>query len=472
MDRRDFLKRGALLAGALCLDFKSFAASTSGLSKPNLVIGVLSDVHVRTADDVPMLEKAFTRFRDEGVDGVIIAGDMADTGLERQMKQVADAWFRVFPKDKRPDGGHVERLFVYGNHDTEGQNYGAMDKFMTKEEQEKAKKTELIGDRKEYYWKKYYHETYSQIYMKEVKGYKFVGVHWYGWNGTPGIQEFLDKNRTKLQGSKPFFFFQHPHPKGTCSGPAAWGQDDGASTKALSDYPNCVAFSGHSHHNLQDERTIWQGAFTSVGTSSLSYTCGLGGRENMEECYNSQMPAVDESDGKQGMLMRVYDDRITLERIDFMYGLPLGDNWVIPLPAVGDAPLAFDKRADKAVAPQFAAADKVTVTRAKGKSRKGEEQMQTTVHFPAVLQSRTGVRAYDYEVTLEMQDYDVVREYCSKRVYSPHFYLGEAKDEGEVTCVFGESEVPKGRQIRFVVRPCECFGKRGKPISTDWAKAE
>ncbi len=471
MDRRHFLKGGALLASALCVDFKSLAAATAGTAeKPRLTIGVLSDIHVRTDDDLPILEKAFLHFRDKGVDGVIIAGDMADTGLERQMKQVAGTWFKVFPKDKLPNGNHVERLFVYGNHDIDGQDYGAMDKFLTKEEQAAARKTELIADHRESYWKKYFHETYEQIYIKDVKGYKFVGAQWYGWNGTPGIQEFLDKHRPQLVGNKPFFFFQHPHPKNTCSGPAAWGRDNGESTKALSDYPNCVAFSGHSHHNLQDERTIWQGAFTSVGTSSLSYTCGLGGRENVEEVYDTQMPIADETDGKQGLLMQVYGDRITLERIDFVYGLPLGDNWVIPL--TGEKPLTFDHRAAQAVAPQFASNDKVTVSRATGKSRKGTEQMQTTVHFPNVLKKRNGIRAYDFEVTLEMRDFDTIKPFCCKRVYSPHYYLGEAKDEGEVVCVFGEADVPKGRDFRFAVRPCECFGKKGNPIYSDWMNLE
>ncbi len=474
MDRRNFLKSGAMLAGAMCLDFKTFAATVGKMGSPNLVIGVLSDIHIRIPEDVTVLEKTFKYFRDRHVDGVLIAGDMADTGLERQMKLVADTWFRVFPKDKLPDGSHVERLFVYGNHDFEGQNYGEMDVFLTKEQQEQVKKTELINDHKAEYWKKYYHEKYQQIYMKDVKGYKFIGAHWGTWEGTPGIKEFLDKNHAKLVGTKPFFFFQHPHPKNTCSGPLAWGHDNGDSTKALSEYPNCVAFSGHSHHILNDERTIWQGAFTSVGTASLRYTYSFGGRENLyvngDPHEPSQMQRRDQDDGKQGMVMNVYDDKITLERHDFMYDKPLADNWIIPLPAPGDKPLSFEYRAEHAKVPQFAAGDKATVTRAMGKDRYGVEQMQTTVHFPNILQKRNGVRAFDFEVQLEMRVQDITEIFYTKRVMSPHFYSCEDMDEGEVFCVYGEHEVPKNRDFRFAVRPCECFGKKGDPIYTDWLK--
>ena len=86
-------------------------------------IGIVSDVHIRHAEHTEALEKTFRYFHDKGADGVIIAGDMADTGLERQLKAVAAAWYRVFPKDKASDGRRVEKLFVYGNHDVEGHHY-------------------------------------------------------------------------------------------------------------------------------------------------------------------------------------------------------------------------------------------------------------------------------------------------------------------------------------------------------------
>jgi hypothetical protein len=79
----------------------------------------------------------------------------------------------------------------------------------------------------------------------------------------------MAKDGKKIDPSLPFFYVQHPHLKDTCYGPWAWGHDAGITTKTLSAYPNAIAFSGHSHYSLTDERTIWQGAFTSVGTGSF-----------------------------------------------------------------------------------------------------------------------------------------------------------------------------------------------------------
>ena len=53
---------------------------------------------------------------------------------------------------------------------------------------------------------------------------------------------------------------------------------------------------------------------------------------------------------------------------------------------------------------------------------------------------------------------------------SPTFYSCEDMDEVEVFCVYGEHEVPKNRDFRFAVRPCECIGTKAAAIYTDWLK--
>lgn len=471
MDRRDFLKRSALLTGALCLDFKAFAKATSTLGSPHLRVGILSDIHIRTEQNVPVLERTLQFYRDHEVDAVLIAGDMADHGLEKQMRLISECWFRVFPKDRLPNGKHVERLFVYGNHDIEGYSYGMGDEVLCGEDRDTLVKREAINPHKEQMWKKYWKEKFQPIYIKDVKGYKFVGAHWTNWKNTPGIQDFLKSHESELRGSKPFFYFQHPHPKGTTGGKWAWGQDNGEVTEALSNFPNCFCFSGHSHLVLNDERCVWQGAFTSIGTASLSYIIAIGGRENSRidggPGYPSQMPAINGGEGKQGMLMTVYDDTVALERWDFNYMKPLADNWLIPT-SVSGKPFSFEKRAEKAPVPQFANGDKAYITRAEGKGADGKQQMLTTVHFPNVLKKRTGVRAFDFEVTEEQTREDLTLTVCQKHVFSSHMMNCEDKDEDEVTCVFGENEILKEFPFRFCIRPCESFGKKGNPIYTDW----
>lgn len=468
MNRREFIQRSSALAGIACLDAPAFAESLLTLGDPNVVIGIVSDIHLRGEDTTGTFVHTMEYFRSIKVDGVIIAGDMADQGLEPQLKVVADAWFKVFPDDKGLDGKHTEKLFIYGNHDMEGATWGSVIGDVGSE----TAAAQAIGKRPAEIWKKYFKEEYSPIWMKTVNGYHFIGAHWHTGN-IPGLEEFLQKHAQELGTEKPFFYIQHPHLKNTCNGPWAWGQDDGTVTRILNNYPNAVAFSGHSHSPLGDDRDLWQEGFTSIGTSSLSYLYPMPARENTyqdDRNFNppTQMPKMDCHDGRQGMIMRVYDNCITLERREFVYDQSLGDNWIVPMPISLREPLSFENRKRTAPVPQFAPDTKATVTQALGKDRYGTEQQQVTVHFPNVLKKDTGVRAFDYEVQVEYEWLDVRFITGTKRVFSPHCCMGEAQDQDEVICVYGTSELPKDFHYRFVIRPCECFGKKGEPIYTDW----
>ena len=160
-----------------------------------------------------------------------------------------------------------------------------------------------------------------------------------------------------------------------------WGQDAGFSTAALSKFPNCVAFSGHSHTPLRDERTVWQGAFTSVGTASLRYLIPFGGRENasifgVPDNGPKQMPPLRCQDGQNALFMSVYDDRIVLERRDALNDLPLGPDWIIPLLADGvdRTALPFAPRAKTEAVPQFTPGATVSATHGTGRARNGKAE--------------------------------------------------------------------------------------------------
>lgn len=465
MDRRHFLKTSVLTAGAMYLDLPAFAQKIKHFGDAHALIGILSDIHVTDMESTAILRHAFEYFRDKHVDGVIIAGDMADWGKEAQLKLVSDTWFSVFPKDRLPDGSHVERLFIYGNHDVEAQNW------------HEYPLAEAIAPRKEKIWKKYFHEEYKHVWLKTVKGYHFIGSHWHSQENAPDVPPFFRANEEKLRNGKPFFYIQHAHPKNTTYGEWGWGQDNGEITKLLSDYPNAIAFSGHSHMPLNDERCLWQGGFTSVGTASLRYLYFLGGRENSKvdgsrERIPSQMKPTMESvqDGHQGMLMTIYDEYVTLERHEFLHDENVGDNWIIPLPKSSVGEMSWSERAKEAPVPQFAESDKVKVSLRDGKDRYDTDVRQYVVSFPTVLKKRTGVRANDYEIQVEYRFLDNIFVTATKRVYSPGCYLGENHDEEPVVCPYAESEVPDYHSFRFVVRPCECFGGKGKPIYSDWMK--
>ncbi len=473
MTRKVFLN--GTLAFVAMKPWRMFAAD--GLSKPitlnvpphdampRLRFGVVSDVHVREATGpygTEALFKAFAWFRDQGVDGVVIAGDMADQGLIAQLQHVADAWEKAFPNGKGLGGKPVEKLFIYGNHDVGGSKY--------------PKPEDTIAADRAAAWERVFKEPYAPIWKKTVKGYTFIGAHWDSWKGVSAIEPYMNEHAAELRGDTPFFYIQHPHPKDTCHGPWAWGSDDGTVGRTLSQFPNAIAFSGHSHHPLTDERSIWQGAFTSIGTASLRYIDPIYGRENagphaLDDL--KQMPIVDQFSGKEGMLVSVYGDHVAIERRDFVYDGKLGPDWIIPLPAANAKPFDFKVRAANAVAPQFPAGAKVTVSGpADGKDRKGRAARQLTVTFPAALQDAAHTRAYDYEVAAEVEECDIRRIACTKRIYSPAYFLAPEREPKTVSCVFSLNELNtrKGScfapTVRFIVRAAETFGKKSEAIAS------
>lgn len=482
-NRRDFIGFAAAFAATRGMS-ALVAANAAGLAKggAKLRFGVVSDVHIGDvpslgvttsgrAGDTALIERAFAYFRDRGADGVVIAGDIADTGHVEQLVAVGDAWRKVFPNDTGADGRPVEKLFVCGNHDLEKWFFGRWRKRNVPDAASIAADPATA-------WRRAFGETWSEMSVKKVKGYRFVLCNTVAYPAKGRHADFLERHRAELEGTKPFFYIQHYHPRGTTCAPMTWGQDSGASTRALSAFPNAVAFSGHSHIPLVDDRVIWQGSFTSVGTASLRYLIPLGGRENsvpFSVCdpNTQQMARIDMRDCQHGEFVTVYDDCITIERRDFANGLPLGDDWVIPLEF--DGSLAFEKRAKTAPVPQFAAGAKVGVSARKGRNRAGKEVEQVVVSFPTAAGK---VRAFDYEVAVEAIDVDVEKIWMTKRVYSSGYHRAPGKDAKVVDCVFSAAELPQpyrdrngkpvavqsGMKYRFAVRPCNCWGRKGEAI--------
>ena len=459
MTRRGFLAGAVAATGAIATaDKKPGAAPSAGPA--NVTFGVLSDVHLERNGDEDTLLKALAYFRDNGADGVMIAGDIANTGRIEQIERAASCFWRTFPDGKAPDGRHVEQLWVYGNHDVCGWAWhkGKDEAFL--------KATAIhYGNNRAEVWERIFHEPYKPIWAKTVKGYTFIGAH---WGNEKDLAAFLRENAGKLnlRNGRPFFYAQHPHPANTVQGPWAWGNDKGLATIPLEGFPNAVAFSGHSHYSITDERSIWQGEFTSVGTSSLRYIFSQYWRDNGED-HNGivkQMRILPERSGRQGMLVKVYDDRMVIERREFVRGESLGADWVVPLD--GTRPFAFEPRSAKAVAPAFAPGAKVEVSRARGKDRRGRETDQVTVRFPAAMPSATS-RVHDYEVTALAYHEDVDYPVATKRVLSESYFLPPTREAKSGYIVFAASELKGVGAVRFAVRPLECFGHKGPEIYSD-----
>ena len=501
---RRFFIGGAASFGAFggC---RLFAGSGFASGRPRIRFGVVSDIHITLRSKEGDTEQSSKNeltfvhtlewFRDKGVDAVIVAGDMADQGIIDQLAIVAEAWNRVFPGDRAPDGRKVERLFVYGNHDLGGIPYTRG--YIEGKTDDEINKLIIYPDPKAA-WEKVFNEPFEPIWTKEVKGYRFVGAHWWSARGCTGrnekfnngIVDWYDAHAKEIDPSLPFFHIQHPHPLNTCYGPWAWGRDVGLTTKALSAFPNAVSFSGHSHYPLTDERSVWQGAFTSVGTGSLRYVhygyneyppygfansyTPSGAEMRKIDAAKLQARVKDAYQCRQGMLWSVYDDHMVAERREFLSGTNLGEDWVVPLPTAEPKPFSFVERAKKIGAPAFPEGAALRVERAKAKTRgaaanrdfpaiKSEEKDCLKVVIPAAV-AKDGARAYHFEVSVVGSDGAAA---LTRRVLVDGLAQGSLHPhaKNETVCVFALDELPKGA-MRFVVKSFNCFGRAGASLAS------
>ncbi|MGN0833338.1 MAG: metallophosphoesterase [Kiritimatiellia bacterium] len=490
MTRREFSKLG--LAAAMTSALPSFGEPGSR-AECRLKIGIISDVHVRTMADAVHLRKAFSWFDRQQADGVVIAGDFGFDGLISEMKVVADVWKELFPNDQRSDGGHIEKLFVTGNHDEDGYFYHQKDfpKVRFPADPETAKESFVFNRRR--VWRELFGEEYEAVKMKTVKGYRFVLHQWYPrltsdvcasrWlqpppdepiyhelrHGVQALPRFFSEHGAELKGTRPFFFVQHHAPGGTLyspyaySSPEGWGaHDNGLATRFLQDYPNCVAFSGHTHMSPVFEQSIWQGAFTAVDAGACPGAAmagsAIGARANASwGRADGKGTALDVATPKVGQLMRVYDDRIVIENREFSTGLALTEPREFPWPIYRGKPYAYATRRAAAVVPEFPADAKLV---------RIETDDEISVAFPTVRRENAGVRAIDYEVTCTGSAGYFRRIVDQRRVYSQGLALPEQHDRESVTVVYAKAELAKSglTDFRFEVRPCDSWDQKGRAL--------
>ena len=473
LSRRWFIGGAAAFGAFGGTRFAKAKAMPSG--EPRLRFGVVSDIHIKCslgadAADVEKFSGTFRHtlecFRDRGVDAVVIAGDLADNGIILQLEHVAATWRQVFPNDKAPDGRRVERLFVYGNHDMGGLPFGR-GRLRGMSDEEIGKRI-ILSDPKGV-WERVFDEPYVPIWTKEVRGYRFVGAQWLvkGCRGrderfNDGIADFYAANSGKFDPSLPFFHVQHPHPFGTVRGSHIHGTWMGQNAfNALARHPNAISFSGHSHTSLTDERSLWQGAFTAIDTSTLRRVSASGAEENAaarkEEATDRMMPGMaDTTMGRQGQFVEVYDDRIVLERREFLENESLGPDRVIPWPPV-TKPFAPETLSAATPAPEFGEGDAARVSAPfDGKTRGGKPVRLVKISVPP---ARKGGRVYSYDIVSEGgEGQGVTKTYLQNR-----FFLTPRHWPKRNTFLFPADALAKGRAA--LIYPKNCFGRRGRPLS-------
>ena len=221
-----------------------------------------SDIHLSGKEDDVNEQRFRELFNDvsaysaahesyKGFDAVMVCGDMTEWGREKEY----EAFVKVI-NEECPE--ETEMLVCMGNHEYI-------------EERETGEVNAIDN------YKKHVNESINTHTV--INGYHFIGLSLA--NTKEGFGDGIKWLKEQLEiavadtGDKPIFVFQHPHPTMTVYGSVNWSNV--SIRTLLSKYPQVVDFSGHSHYNSADPRSIWQGSFTAVGTGGLT---GLIGNNN------------------------------------------------------------------------------------------------------------------------------------------------------------------------------------------------
>ncbi len=456
MTRNDFLLKtfatGMLVGGA---------GRVFGSDASQLRLGVISDIHVTTPESTERFVRALAYFRDRRADAVIVSGDLSDWGLRSGFRYVADAWRSVFPDDRAPDGRKVVKLFCTGNHDYDGYAYGDMTLDM--HAQGYSEDDALVRYGMARCWEEAFREPWAPIRHCRVKGYDFIVADWKGYRD---LGKWMAGNASKIDTDKPFFYIQHPPLKGTTLNTVD-DCDDGIGKSVLSAFPNAVAFSGHYHLTLNDERSVWQDCFTSITVPSMSYTAVPGGYENGSHRRNGTAPqsmrCIDarfEETEAQGYFVTVEPDRMVVERRDFEACCEAASPWMLPLPARTGGVFSPMVRKMTVPIPEFPTGATLKLRFRNGSTRNDRWQIAVVCEVPAA-KAADGGRVFDYELRVVPSDGSAP---LVKKFLSPAFHKLPKDEPLKPVFHFNAAELPQDRDYWIEIRPRNSFGIAGKPL--------
>ena len=434
----------ALLVFSGCADNENQPVVTTNL----LRIGILSDIHSNTSPvygPLERLEKALRFYKEKGVDGIIITGDLLDTYNQLGIMDIQDVWLDVFP-DSINDltGEYVEPMFVYGNHD-EG---------MVEEE----------------FWFDELGSEFEEAWIKEVKGYQFVGVHYTKETGTE-VQKLLAKAK-ETSTDKPFFFAQHVPADGTViGGYSSYGGYEIPVQDALMRSYNCVVFTGHTHLPITDERAIWQ----STGKRDPQCTvvsCGTLHYGFLKDFSKLEING-DEHQTQQGLYMIVDGSQVTLERYSFTDmeltyedgvaktnvddAKMIGKPWMFDAMDSKNRPYDYDGRTEAAFAPVFPEGAALEVT-------------ELTAHSATILVPAATVEAPEGFSDLVQSYYAEIVDKATGEVLetveiAAPYHIDTEPEHLNQPVKINLTDLTAETEYTVVVYARECYQKTSEPLS-------
>ncbi len=334
-NRRDFLKGAAFLGTVASIP--ELEASTG--SVPLLRVAVMSDIQgYPYPEDAGMrnLERALDVLAPLKPDVVVNDGDINDTGNDMD----AVAYYKA-----RCDArlGRLEHVSCMGNHEIG---------FIPKERQSIRTSAVCLREFNTIFG----YSPDSWLVHRVIGGHDFIAL------SLSRIEGYTDEEIAALKSAldaavardakRPIFVVTHYHPLETVNDSRSESQGGGL-RRLLDCYPQVVSISGHTHNPLQDPRSIWQGTFTAVDSSTLCYGC-ISIEPPAANQISCLIPYGHEAVGF--MLIEVYADRLVFRRFTARDRRELEPNrpWSVPWPHdASQTRYSFERRSAEEHPPQF-----------------------------------------------------------------------------------------------------------------------
>ena len=281
----------------------------------NIVVsfGAISDIHINgtvggyNCNKYDKALQLLKKYAGGKLDAVTIAGDISasvyDSSIGTAFKQITDTQL----------GENANVFFISGNHDAQEEQWGNLSQMYV--DLAKYTANDLPS---------------SQLNRGNrhmvINGYHYIGVNMMDyWNASEAmfVQQDLEWLAAELAAARadkpgqPIFVYTHAGVYGTTYGSDLYtGKHWGSKLikDYLKDYPEVVTFSGHVHFPLADERTIYQGDFTSLNCGSVQYMAIEGGY-----LQTGSGTTMDDSQSvSSGLLVQVdKNNNLKITRLDF-----------------------------------------------------------------------------------------------------------------------------------------------------------
>ena len=243
-------------------------------------------------------------------------------------------------------------------------------------------------------------------------------------------------------------------------------------------HPNAVGFFGHLHYSIANWRKVFlAGGMPWFQVPSLHAHGYPGLREEdpwLTKLKIEGMEAAGSVRARQGMVVRIYDDMMVVERREFGEGGSLGADWVMPFGKYDPHPFSLEEQKKKIGEPQFRAGAKLEVFLDKIEDATSRNPVNPVKEDSASLRLCVNIPLADGNPDSRVYAYEVVvvgeGQKLHKVVYAVgcNMGIGHEPNGGVTELAIPKSDLPSGNMLAFSVCPITSLGTRGKPLSAKW----